>query len=106
VAGMPVGSHHTWFGVLFLHGIVGFFALAIPLIWTFIEMLIKSQHSQTAKVTLHFLIALFLYAFAENIQGLAYLYWPCLIVMGMAFKEKLIVWSDTDEKETYLISDF
>ncbi|MCT7958675.1 O-antigen ligase family protein [Laspinema palackyanum] len=106
VAEMPIGSHHTWFGVLFLHGIVGFFAIVIPLIWTFIEMLIKAQHSQTAKVTLHFLIALFLFAFAENIQGLAYLYWPCLIIMGMAFKEQLIVGSDSDEKEAYLISDF
>ncbi len=103
---MPVGSHHTWFGVLFLHGIVGFFALAIPLIWTFLEMLIKAQHSQIAKVALSFLILLFLFAFAENFQELAYLYWPCLIVMGMAFKEKLIVWSETtDEQEAYLISN-
>ncbi|MCT7983240.1 O-antigen ligase domain-containing protein [Laspinema sp. A4] len=103
---MPVGSHHTWVGVLFLHGLVGFFAIAIPMIWTFIEMLIKAQHSQIAKVSLQFLIVLFLFTFAENVQGLAYLYWPCLILMGMAFKEQLIVWSDTDEKETYLISDF
>jgi hypothetical protein len=106
VAQMPIGSHHTWFGVLFLHGIVGFFSLVIPFLWTTVEILIKAQHSETAKVTLHFLIVLFLFAFAENIQGLAYLYWPCLILMGMAFKEKLIVWSNTDEKEANLISDF
>jgi hypothetical protein len=92
--------------VLFLHGIVGFFALGIPMIWTFIEMVIKAHHSPKAKVTLHFLIVLLLFTFAENVQGLAYLYWPCLIVMGMAFKENLIVWSKTDEEETYLISDF
>jgi O-antigen ligase len=31
---MPIGTHHTWFGILFEKGLVGLIALAIPLLWS------------------------------------------------------------------------
>ncbi|WP_013321031.1 capsular polysaccharide biosynthesis protein [Gloeothece verrucosa] len=84
---MPIGSHHTWFGLLFVKGIVGLLALAIPMLLSFIVLLFKSQAKQTARTALAILFTLFLYTFGENLEILAYLFWPGLVVMGIAFKE-------------------
>ncbi|MBD2497767.1 O-antigen ligase domain-containing protein [Nostoc sp. FACHB-280] len=86
---MPIGSHHTWAGLLFVKGIVGFIALAIPMGLTFIYLLIKSMDSRcpTAKVGLSIVMILFLYTFGENLEILVYLYWPGLLVMGIGCQE-------------------
>jgi hypothetical protein len=83
---MPIGSHHTWFGLLFVKGLVGFYSLAIPMIISFFVLVIKSQRHQAARAGLGVLITIFLYTFGENLEILAYLYWPGLIVIGIAFK--------------------
>lgn len=83
---MPIGSHHTWYGLLFVKGIVGFLALAFPLGCSFLDFLVKSQKSETAKVGLSMILILFLYTFGENLEILAYLFWPALVIMGIAFK--------------------
>ncbi|MCL1474289.1 O-antigen ligase domain-containing protein [Argonema antarcticum] len=87
--GKPIGSHHTWFGLLFANGIVGLIAFAIPLTWSFIEFFIKAQKSAIAQTALGVLLVLFFYTFAENVEALIYVYWPGLVLMGIAFKEKL-----------------
>ncbi|MBD2103242.1 O-antigen ligase domain-containing protein [Leptolyngbya sp. FACHB-261] len=84
----PIGSHHTWFGVLFTHGLVGFMALAIPFAWSFIELLLKAQTSKIAQAGLSVILVLFLYSFGENLESLAYVYWPGLVSIGLALKEK------------------
>ena len=81
---MPIGSHHTWYGLLFTKGIVGFYALVIPMFSSFIILLIKSQYSTVSRAGLAVLCILFLYTFGENLEILAYLYWPALILMGSA----------------------
>ncbi len=86
---MPIGSHHTWFGLLFVKGIVGLCALAIPLACSFIDLVLKSQTSKTAQCGLSMMLILFLYTFGENLEILAYLYYPALIMMGVGFKEKI-----------------
>jgi hypothetical protein len=87
---MPIGSHHTWAGVLFVKGIVGFIALAIPMATSFGYLLIKSMDSKcpAAKVGLSVVMILFLYTFGENLEILVYLYWPGLLVMGIGCQEK------------------
>jgi O-Antigen ligase len=85
---MPIGTHHTWFGLLFDKGLVGLFALFVPLLWSFVDLLYKSYKNPTARVALSVLIVLILFTFGERIEGLAYLYWPGLVLMGIAFKEK------------------
>ncbi len=85
----PIGSHHTWFGLLFAHGIIGFIAFAIPLIWSFVELFIKAQRSKTAQVGLGVIMVLILFSFAENLEALIYIYWPALVLLGIALKEKL-----------------
>ena len=84
---MPIGSHHTWFGLLFVKGIMGFSSLAVPMIYSFGDLLIRSQFSQTGSVGLSMVLILFLYTFGENLEILAYLYYPALVMMGLAFKE-------------------
>jgi hypothetical protein len=88
VANMPIGSHHTWLGLLFAQGIVGFLALAIPMLLSFIYLVTKIQHSANARVALSVLLVLFMFSFGEQVDVLAYLYWPGLMIMGIAFQEK------------------
>ncbi len=84
---MPIGSHHSWYGLLFVKGLVGFAALAVALLFSFIDLFIKSQTSETAKVGLGVVMILFLYTFGENLEILSYLFWPGLIILGIAHKE-------------------
>ncbi len=84
---MPIGSHHTWFGLLFVKGIMGFASLAVPMIYSFGDLLIRSQFSQISSVGLSMVLILFLYTFGENLEILAYLYYPALVMMGIAFKQ-------------------
>ncbi|MGF1487070.1 MAG: O-antigen ligase domain-containing protein [Prochloraceae cyanobacterium] len=80
---MPIGSHHTWYGLLFIKGIVGFYALLVPMILSFLVLLVKAQKYQVARAGLAILFILFLYTFGENLEILVYLYWPGSIVMGI-----------------------
>ncbi len=84
----PIGSHHFWYGALYSYGLVGWFALAIAFFWSFIDLLIKAQKNVNAKVGLSILLTLFFFTFAENIDGLTYIYWPGLLMLGIAFKQK------------------
>jgi hypothetical protein len=85
---MPIGSHHTWFGLLFVKGIVGLMVLVIPFACSLMDLVAKSQKSQVASVGLSMILILFLYTFGENLEILAYLYWPALLIMGIAFVER------------------
>jgi hypothetical protein len=96
---MPIGSHHTWFGLLFVKGIAGFLALAIPMLYSFFDLLLKAQSSSTARVSLAMLLILFLYTFGENLEILAYLYWPALLVIGMGLRESLTSHRDLEETQ-------
>lgn len=86
---MPIGSHHHWFGLLFLHGVVGFLAFACAMLWTFLEVFIRSQSSKTARVALSLLFVYFAYSFGENLEILAYITWPALVIIGITLNEEL-----------------
>ncbi len=83
---MPIGSRHSWYGLLFVKGIVGLYSLLIPMVISFVVLLIKAQRYAVAEAGLAMVLILFLYTFGENLEILAYLYWPGLIVMGMGFQ--------------------
>ena len=84
---MPIGSHHTWFGLLFVKGLVGLLSLAVPMAWTGIEMLLLAQVSWLGRLGLAMSFLMLFYSFGENLEVLAYLFWPGLIVLGIAFAE-------------------
>ena len=83
---MPIGSHHTWYGLLFVKGLVGLFALAIPIVFSLIYLIIFSAHHVQARAAMCLLIVFICYSFFENLEILAYLYWPALFWLGMTFK--------------------
>jgi hypothetical protein len=84
----PLGSHNTWDGLLYYQGLVGLLAVAIPLVWSFGEFAIKAQHSKEAQAALAVLIALLIYTNSEDIDFIAAYYWPGLLVMGYAYRDR------------------
>lgn len=103
---MPIGSHHTWAGVLFVKGIVGFFALSIPMLVTFIDLLRRGSNPryQLGSVGLSMIVILFLYTFGENLEILVYLYWPGMVIMGMALQEQISPLPDSLSREQHAIA--
>jgi hypothetical protein len=94
---MPIGSHHTWFGLLYVKGAVGLLALAVPIAWTVIEMLLLAQVSDRGRLGLSVVTVLIFYSFGENLEILAYLFWPGLVAIGAAFaqaRERQVAVSD------------
>ena len=86
---IAIGTHNTWFSILFDHGLVGCLSLAIPLCWTAIELVLKAHKSPLAKVGLNIILVLTVFTVGENIDGLTYLYWPGLIVLGISLNENI-----------------
>jgi len=86
-AQMPIGTHHTWIGLLFTKGLIGFFAFLIPVVASLFILLYRFKQNQTAKVGLSFLIAFLFFSTTETIESMAYCCWPGLLIMGAAFRE-------------------
>ena len=85
---MPIGSHHTWYGLLFVKGAVGAVALAIPLGWSLIEFaLLAVTRSKAGRIAFGMVLLMSFYSIGENLEILAYLIWPGLLVMGIAARE-------------------
>ncbi len=84
---MPIGSHHSWYGLLFVKGIVGAMALAIPLFYSLAQLTAWSGRLPAARVGLAMALLLLLYTFGENLEILAYLIWPALMVIGTAHRD-------------------
>ncbi len=80
---MPIGSHHTWYGLLFVKGLIGLLALAIPMAISFIHLVKHCANAEIVQVSLCMILILFLYTFGENLEILAYLIWPALLLIGM-----------------------
>jgi hypothetical protein len=83
---MPIGSHHSWYGLLFVKGLVGLLALAIPMIMSTLYLLIFAHSSIQARSALCMLLVFISYSFFENLEILAYLCWPSLFWLGMVLK--------------------
>ncbi|MGB7440846.1 MAG: O-antigen ligase domain-containing protein [Coleofasciculaceae cyanobacterium] len=84
-----LGSHHTWNGLLYIHGIVGFVAFAFAFAWTAVELFIKAHYSKTARVGLSIILVIFFFTFVDTLGTPIYTFWPSLVILGIAFKEKL-----------------
>lgn len=86
---MQIGTHHTWFSILYNHGLIGCLSLAIPLAWSLVELIFKAQNSPTAKVALNVILVLTIFTVGENLDSLTYLYWPGLIILGISLREHI-----------------
>lgn len=89
-ADITIGSHNNWTGLLFINGIVGMLALAVPLFCSLITLVIKSQESKIAKTALHILLIIIFNTLVDSLNITAYLVFPGLIFLGIVFKEPLM----------------
>lgn len=88
VAYMMIGSHHTWYGLLFVKGAAGALALAVPLLTTLFVLARHAINCPEATTAFGIMCVLAMYSFGENLEVLAYLYWPGLIYVGSVLQSK------------------
>lgn len=84
---MPIGSHHTWYGLLFVKGLVGFVALLVPMAWHTLFALQQAAISPKGRLPLGIILTLILLSFGENIEIETYLLWPALLLLGVHIHE-------------------
>ena len=88
VVGVPIGSHDTWTFTLYVYGLVGCFAFVVAFAWSFIDLLVKAQSSKHAKAGLGIILVLSIFTFAVQMIDYVYMYWPGLLILGIAFKDR------------------
>jgi hypothetical protein len=81
---MPIGSHHTWYGLLYVKGLAGIVSLVLPALWTVFEMLVLAQVAELGRLGLAVIFMMLYYSNGENLEVLAYLFWPGLLILGAA----------------------
>lgn len=84
---MPIGSHHTWFGLLFVKGLVGLFSLLVPFVWQTLLAMKDATVSPRGYLPMGIMMTLTLLSFGENIEIEAYLLWPALLILGIHARE-------------------
>lgn len=87
---MPIGSHHTWFGLLFVKGLVGLVGFLVPFVWQTALTLLDAARSRRGALPLGIMMTLTLLSFGENIEIEAYLLWPALMMLGIHAREMAI----------------
>ncbi|WP_172293340.1 O-antigen ligase domain-containing protein [Pseudoruegeria sp. HB172150] len=85
---MPIGSHHTWWGLLFVKGLVGFLAMLVPMTWQILLAAADAARSRRGYLPLGIAMTMVLLSFGENIEIEAYMLWPGLIVLGIHASER------------------
>ncbi len=83
---MLLGSHHTWIGLLFKHGIVGFAAVLIAVVTTLVMLALRAKADRLARVALAIMLVVLFTSMGESMEKLAYLFWPALVLVGMALR--------------------
>jgi len=85
---MPIGSHHSWYGLLFVKGLAGAFALAVPMAATLISCIVAATRDRIGQLGLAMILTYWLYSFGENLEVLTYIAWPALLVVGIALRPR------------------
>jgi hypothetical protein len=83
-----IGSHHTWYGILYAYGIVAAIPFAIALAWSLFDLITKVGTQKNAVVGICILFVLLIFSTIDNIDTLAYLYWPGMLMLGICFNEE------------------
>ncbi len=81
---MLIGTHHTWFGLLFVKGAVGLLMFALPMVWTVCYLIRMTVLTPEGRLPLGLLLAMLLFSFGENLEVLVYMLWPGLVIIGHA----------------------
>ncbi len=84
---MPIGSHHTWYGLLFIKGLIGFMALLVPLAWQVLITMVDAARGPRGRLPMGIMMTIVLLSFGENLEIEAYMLWPGLIMLGVHARE-------------------
>ncbi len=84
---MPIGSHHTWWALLFVKGVVGFAAFAVPFILHFLVCARDAIVHPNGRLPFGIMLVLLILSMGENIEIEAYLLWPALLLLGIHVRE-------------------
>lgn len=84
---MPIGSHHTWFGLLFVKGLAGFLALLVPLVWQIALTMQDAARGPRGALPMGIVMTMVLLSFGENLEIEAYMLWPGLLILGINARE-------------------
>jgi len=84
---MPIGSHHTWYGLLFVKGIIGFSALLVPMIWHLVVVIIDAVRSPRGRLPCALMLNFVILTFGENLEVEVYLLWPAYVLLGIHLRE-------------------
>ena len=84
---MPIGSHHSWYGLLYVKGLTGAISLAVPMFWTLASCLVAAIRNRQGQVAFSMILAYWLYSFGENLEVLTYISWPALLTIGVVFRQ-------------------
>ena len=83
---MPIGSHHSWYGLLFVKGLSGAIALAVPMIATLVACVVAATRDRYGRLALAMILTYWLYSFGENLEVLTYISWPALLALGIGLR--------------------
>jgi hypothetical protein len=86
---VPIGSHHTWIGLLFVKGLVGMLACMLPLVWSVLELALRCIRDRVSRAAFGCMIVFVLFSFGENADVLAYLIWPAFLILGIAARRRI-----------------
>ena len=84
---MPIGSHHTWYGLLFVKGLIGMVSLLVPFVWQILITVIDAAKSPRGYLPMGIMMTFTILSFGENIEIQAYLLWPALMLLGIHARE-------------------
>lgn len=97
---MPIGSHHNWYGLLFVKGMSGFLAFAIPFHLTIGTLIVKAQYQVSSRLALGMCLMIACFSFSENVEALAYMTWPAWLLIGVGLRSWL---QDLDSNRANLL---
>jgi hypothetical protein len=100
---MPIGSHHNWYGLLFVKGMFGFLSFLIPFAITSTVLLVKAQYQVSARLALGMCLILWFFSLSENTEALAYMTWPAWLLIGIGLRSSL---SDIDTNANNILAQF
>jgi hypothetical protein len=86
---MPIGSHHNWYGLLFVKGMVGLLSFLIPFVITSSVLLVKAQYQVSSRLGLGMCLIVWFFSLSENVEALAYMTWPAWLMIGVGLRSEL-----------------
>ncbi|MEM9623261.1 MAG: O-antigen ligase family protein [Pseudomonadota bacterium] len=100
---MPIGTHHTWLGLLFLKGLVGVAAFALMLISLLCASIVSIVKGKSPASLLAVILPLLIYTMTENLEMLVYLFWPAIVYIGAQLKSQRTQTETTEQAQDYAV---